>query len=910
MHDLPDGVLTFLFTDIEGSTTLWEDSAEAMMAALVDHDRVIDEVLVRRRGVSVKPRGEGDSRFAVFRNAVDAVAAMADIQKAFSDLDWPTVRPIRVRAALHTGTADLQLGDYYGPVVNRTARLRAIAHGGQTVLSSATWELVRDQLPSGVSVTDMGHHTLKDLARPENVYQLDVEDLPDSFPPLASLDKITNNLPEQLTEFIGREAELDEVKRLLAETRLLTILAPGGTGKTRLAIQAAADVADRFGDGVFFANLADIMSSREIVQTIAEAIGISLSSDEDPQTQLLAYLANKRLLLILDNYEHVIEGAPLVWEILKAAPRVTVVVTSRTKLNLTMETVLTLGGLETSWTSTDNPLEVSGVRLFIDAAKRSNAAFSLQVDDLVPLASILDTTGGIPLAILLAAAWVDLLPVEEIASEVSKSLDFLESEAGDVPDRQRSVRAMFEYSWEQLGPRERETFASLSVFRGGFTRQAAEAVAGTSMRELSVLVNKSFVTASPERGRYQVHELLRQYGEIILDDDPERARTVKDLHASFYADLAQRAFELFDQAAQLQMVEMLEDDIENLRLGWRHLTETQNAVAAFKMLPAIQILYDIRGWFRSGVDMMDLALSAFASNSEDEKTRLVHAFSAAVESWFLAVLGRPDADKARAACQALRDSSELGAHWLGLQGLALTLSYLGLAEEMVEVTEEGMDVARRIDDEFRLAGLKTWRSLAAILEQDYETADLLLGEGFAVLDRHDDYYFMAWNLQLQATLATARNRPKEAISIHTRQVERCREIGYSRGRLVALEGLGKANLAAGDFTASRRAYIESIEAAERMGMSTDILSLMAKVGTVQGRMGDLESAVELLSTVLAEPTSSGRTLSDLEPIALLASQSMEEFRPQIDPDVFEAAHDRGALRPYETAFKELLAELS
>jgi len=358
------------------------------------------------------------------------------------------------------------------------------------------------------------------------------------------------------------------------------------------------------------------------------------------------------------------------------------------------------------------------------------------------------------------------------------------------------------------------------------------------------------------------------------------------------------------------MVAMLEDDLENFRLGWRHLTERNDAEGALKMVPAFQVLYEFRGWFPSGVVLLDLALAAFDPDSEDEATRRAHALSAAVQTWFLAVLGRPDADKARAACELLRGSDDLEAQWLGLQGLALTLSYLGLIEEMVDVTEEGMDVARRIDDDFCLAGLKTWRSLPALHAQDYETADLLLGESFAVLDRLDDYYYMTWNLQLQAMLATARDQPQEAIAIHTRQLERSRKIGYRRGRLVALEGLGRANLAAGDLTASRRAYIEGIEAAERMGMTADILSLMTKVGTVEGRMGDLEAAVELLSTVLAEPMSSSHTISDTEPIALLASQSMEELRAHMDPDTFQAAHDRGAARPYETAFKDLLAELS
>ena len=293
----PDGVVTFLFTDVQGSTSLWEDFGDLTMRALDQHDAVIDAAAEANNGVVVRPRGEGDSRFVVFHSAVDAVAAVAEMQAGLAAAEWATPRALLVRIALHTGASDLQLGDYYGPAVNRAARLRAIAHGGQSIMSASTWELVRDDLPSGVTIRDMGEHGLRDLTRPEHVYQIDIDGLPDSFPPLASLDSTPNNLPLQLTDFVGRETELAEAKRLIAENRLLTILAPGGSGKTRLAIQAAADLIADYPDGVFFIELADIDSSSEIVQAVAEALGIGLASDEDVQSQLLTYLANKTQLL-------------------------------------------------------------------------------------------------------------------------------------------------------------------------------------------------------------------------------------------------------------------------------------------------------------------------------------------------------------------------------------------------------------------------------------------------------------------------------------------------------------------------------------------------------------------------------------------------------------------------------------
>ena len=356
MENLPDGVVTFLFTDVEGSTRLWEEAPNSMMEALRLHDGVIGAAVGAHNGVSVKPRGEGDSQFVVFRSALDAVEGSAEVQLRLAAVDWPTPRPLRVRVSLHTGMADLQLGDYYGSAVNRAARLRAIAHGGQTVMSGSTWELVQDQLPAGVTVTDMGRHRLKDLTRPEHVYQINVDGLDDIFPPLASLDGVPNNLPIQLTDFIGRRSELAETKRLLGETRLLTILAPGGAGKTRLAIQAAADLITDYPDGVFFMGFADISSKGDILQTIAESLGLGLSSGEDLQTQLFTYLARKRQLLIFDNLEHLTDSGPILSAILRAAPQINVVATSRSRLNLTGETVLTLGGLETAWDTREEAL--------------------------------------------------------------------------------------------------------------------------------------------------------------------------------------------------------------------------------------------------------------------------------------------------------------------------------------------------------------------------------------------------------------------------------------------------------------------------------------------------------------------------------------------------------------------------
>ncbi|MEP6665383.1 MAG: NB-ARC domain-containing protein [Nocardioidaceae bacterium] len=906
--DLPDGVVTFLFTDVEGSTRMWEESPDLMMRALEQHDEVIDQAVDAHAGVSVKPRGEGDSRFIVFADADDAVRAIADIQAGLGSVDWVTPRPLVVRASLHTGMADLQLGDYYGSVVNRAARLRAIAHGGQTVLSRSTWELVRDRLPDGVTVRDMGEHRLKDLTLPEHVHQLTVAGLRDDFPALASIGGVPNNLPIQPTDFVGRQAELTEAERLFTQTRLLTIMAPGGSGKTRLGIQVAADLTSDFPDGAFFIALADVGSSRDVVQAVAESLGLALSSDEDMQTQLLAYLTSKRQLLVFDNFEHVIDAAALVTAILGSAPQLKVLVTSRAKLNVTGETVFTLGGLETSWRSPEEALQASGVQLFIDAAKRARPRFELEPEDLASLAKILEMTDGLPLGILLAAAWVDMLPIGEIASEIAKNLDFLETEMGDVPERQRSIRAVFDYSWALLGPQERGIFQALSRFRGGFTREAAQAVAGASLRNLASLVNKSLLASSPETGRYAVHELLRQYAEAELKTDAALCEEVDEAYAAFYASLMDESAALFVRSDQPTAFAIVEHDIDNVRSAWRYCLAVGDAPAARRFVEGLWYLYEMRGWYPAGMSLFGEALDALDAGSDDEHVIKVRILSAAVQSWFQALVGQPEAGvgAAQVAVDILREAGDLVGYLTAAQCLAISFAYMGRMQEMAACTEEAITAAEAQQDEFWSAGMRNWRSFGAVLDGDLGTAEWLIPQAFEVFERRGEHFFMCWNLWLQAMIATQQARPLEAIDLHTRQVANCREIGYMRGTMVALEGLGEANVAAGMFDAAEKAFVDGIATADKMGMVRDMLGMMVKIAKVRAAVERSSEAVEMLSTVCAEPRSALQPFTANTPIRAMADAALNDCRTALGPEEYAEAMARGASTPFEVAVKELM----
>ncbi len=908
MQTLPDGVVTFLFTDVEGSTRLWEEAPDTMMDALRQHDEAIEAAAAAHNGVPVRPRGEGDSRFIVFTSAPDAVEGSADMQRRLSTIDWVTPSPLRVRASVHTGMADLQMGDYYGSAVNRAARLRGIAHGGQTVVSGSTSELVRDQLPDDLILIDMGQHRLKDLTQPEHVFQLNVEGLDSTFPPLVSVDFFANNLPQQLTDFIGRQSELAETERLLGETRLLTILAPGGTGKTRLAIQAAVDLIDDYPDGVFFIALADLDSSTDIVQEVAESIGIALSSEQDPETQMLNYLATKRQLLVFDNFEHLSDGAAIVTQILRAAPYVSAIATTRTKLSLTGETVFILEGLDGTWDSPNQASQTSGVRLFMDAAHRSRPDLMLAPDELDPLAEILRLTDGMPLAIELAAAWADILSIEEIAAEIARNIDFLETDIGDIPDRHRSVRAVFDYTWKLLEPDEQAMFASLAPFRGGFTREAADAVAGASLRDLATLAGKSLVAANPDTGRYTIHELLRQYAEAELQSDPDQYSRILDAHADYYGDLMGEAFALAERDDEL-MLTIVEQDLDNVRSAWRHCLAKQNGVGAFKMVPALWMAHEIRGWVAPAVELFDEALDAFDEGSNDEATVAARALASAAQAWFLALQGEPERGLAAAdqAIATLEASADEDARCIALFSRLINVVYLYQIEDWISTTEQGIALGKAIDRPYWTAAFKQWRGGAAIATGDLDTANRALLEAKGIFEQLGTRYWMGANLNHRAQVAFAEGRIENAVDLFSRSVESGRELGALRVMLLSLNGLGEANLAAGNLEAAESAFVECLATAEQMGTVLEMLNLIGKLAQIKAATGQQQEAVELLATVVADPTSAYPALLQSVPIAEVATETLTDLEKDLDADEYTAAHDAGSARFYAVAVKELIA---
>src|SRR5215213_449562 len=503
MTGLPTGTVTLLFTDVEGSTRLWERDPEAMSRAIARHDELLRNTVEAHGGFVFKT--VGDAFHAAFSTAHEAVEAALDAQISLLSEEGE-VGPLRVRMALRTGPVEERDGDYFGPTLNRVARLLSAGHGGQVLLSLSTRELVHDRLPSGVGLRDLGVRRLKDLSGPEHVFQLTAPDLPSSFPPLEALDVRPNNLPIQPTPLLGREREVAEIANLprRADVRLVTLTGPGGTGKTRLALQSAAELIDEFEDGVFFVALTSISDPELVTSTVAGALSVSESAGRALKEDLKDFLGDKELLLLLDNFEQVVDAAPLVGELLSVCPGLKALVTSRTLLRIYGEHEYAVSPLELADPRHLPPIErlrhYEAIGLFVERARAAKADFSLTNENAPAVAEICARLEGLPLAIELAAARIKLLSPQAICSRLGDPLKFLTGGARDLPERQRTLRGAIAWSHALLDEGEQALFARLSVFSGGCALEAVEAVCDAegdlpidSMDGLSSLVDKSML---------------------------------------------------------------------------------------------------------------------------------------------------------------------------------------------------------------------------------------------------------------------------------------------------------------------------------------------------------------------------------------------------------------------------------
>ncbi len=612
---LPSGVVTFLFTDVVGSTRLWETEPNLMGAVMARHDQIIETAVAHAGGMVVRPRGEGDSRFAVFVSPRDAVVAAAAIAVALHGEPWATSTPIQVRTAIHTGEADLRAGDYYGDAVNRCARLRGIAHPGQILLTNATAGLVGAEMAAELTLTDLGEHRLKDLTRAEHIWQLHHDDLPAEFPALLSLNRARHNLPVQMSSFVGREAEIAALVDAVGEHRLVTVLGFGGMGKTRLALQAAAELGDGSADGVWFVDLAAITDSTRVPGEIATVLSIGEGADGAAPAVLRA-LADQNLLLVLDNLEQVLGCAHFVTELLAAAPGVHVLATSREPLRVRGEQQFPLQPmpLPDPNAAIDVVSTSEAVRLFVERAISVRPDFAVTPGNCAAVSAVCARLDGQPLALELAAARMKMLTIDSLLQRLASGQQLLTGGTLDMPERHRTLRATIAWSVDALKPDERDLLTAMSILPAHASIELIEAIAGPesdTFTLLDSLVEKSLVRTvdAGNETRYGLLVSIRDFAAESLTDSGRRE--YQDRHADY---LARQLIDFFDAESvpesEAAWHEFVRRELDHIRAAIAHRRAHGPPTDLVRLVAGIDIVMVLLGLYAQYIELSDDVLIA------------------------------------------------------------------------------------------------------------------------------------------------------------------------------------------------------------------------------------------------------------------------------------------------------------
>ncbi len=922
MAGLPTGTVTFLFMDIEGSTRLLEQLGDQYANILGDYRRLLRAIVQEKGGQEVNT--QGDAFFFAFPRARDALAVAVAAQRTIGAHPWLKGTSVRVRMGLHTGEPLGAESEYVGMDVHRAARIGAAGHGGQILLSDVTHGLVAEDLPEGVSLRDLGEHRLKDLTQPRHLFQVVAADLPEDFPPIRSLDALPNNLPRQLTSFVGRDREIEEVKRLLSSARLLTLTGSGGCGKTRLALQVTAELLEEYADGVWLVELAPLSEPALVPQRVTSALGVREERGRPLLTALRDYLKPKELLLVLDNCEHlIIACAQLAEALLRICPNLRILATSRETLGTAGEIAWRVPSLSVPdprrlFPRRLPPLQAlsryEGVRLFIERAVAALPNFAVTDQNAPALVQVCRQLDGIPLAIELAAARVKVLSVEQIADRLDDRFRLLTGGSRTALPRQQTLRAAVDWSYDLLTLDEQVLFNQLSVFAGGFTLVNCEAVcagdgieAADVLELLSRLVDKSMVTVE-ETGdkslRYRLLETLREYGGTRLVSSG-KADAIQRRHVSFFLALAEQAEPQLlgpDQAAWLHR---LEAEHENFRAALRWCVDRAEADIGLRLGGALWRFWYHRGYFREGRGHLERVLGVQGAS-----------LRTAIRAKALNGAGNLAYNQGDyAAAHLFHEESLTIARESGdRQAVARSLNNLGLvARERADYPEAQAMFAQALAIN-RATGNRAWEAinlnnlgLVAYYRGNYPAARGFQEESLAIQQELHDKWGIAMSLNALGDVARDQRNYDEARSLYEESLEIRRELRDKRGLGHVLDSLGLLCLDQGDLSTARTWLEESLAALREIIDTAGIAQSLESFAALAGAQGQPERALGLAGAAVALREEIGAPLAPLKKAYLEAR--LASARDELGQEASTVAWHQGREMTLEEAVAYALGQM-
>ncbi len=917
MPSLPTGTVTFLFTDIEASTQLLRRLGDSAYAhVLTDHRRLLRTAFETGRGHEIETQGDGF--LVAFQSARDAVLAALAAQRAITAHPWPDGVALRIRMGLDTAETTIRGDAYAGLGIHRAARICTAGWGGQVLLSRTTADILENDLPEGTSLRALGEHRLKDLQRPERIYQLLHADLPADFPPLRSLDRLPNNLPRQLTSFIGREREMAEVKRWLFTARLLMLTGSGGCGKTRLALQVAADLVEDFADGVWMVDLTPLSDPALVPQTVASTLHVR----EEPGRPLLVTLSEslqpKQLLLVLDNCEHLVDAcAQLAEALLRVCPNLRILATSQEPLRVAGETTWRVPSLSLPDLLHLPPLEhltqYAAVRLFIERAVAALPDFTATNRNAPPVAQVCHRLDGIPLAIELAAARVKVLSVEQIAQRLDDRFRLLTGGGRTTPTRHQTLRAAMDWSYDLLPETERVLLRRLSVFAGGWTLEAAEAVCAADGLErseildlLTRVVDKSLVMAAIREGpiveaRYWLLETVRQYGAELLRIAGEET-SVRRRHQDFFLDLVEGSS--LRGPDQLIWLDRLKVELDNMRaaLEWSKRDEG-GADALLRLAASLWWFWFTQGTLNEGRSWLEGALSF--SGTVSASARAAALYGAGAIAWNQGNLKRA----AELAGEALDLCRELGDRL----GIIYSLSILGAVRmfqgdytRATAMCEEALALCRELGYQWETAtvlGLLGW---TAQYQGAFERAEALCEESLALFRSINDKWGVATVLSHLGNTTWRRGNYTRAMALLEESVHLARELGHRPQLAISLHELARVTLVQGDRERAAALEKEALMFRRDQGEMWGIAEGLEGFAAIVWAREQPERTARLLGAAAALREAIGVPL----PAADLSDRdgTLAAVRAKLGDEPLAAAWAQGRAMTFEAALEYAFAE--